>query len=132
MCNWTEHIMDVQCNNLIMHTSLIFFGYRFPSQKFILYHFLSNLYLLVFSLFFSPIRFPSLESYMAAVIMGHLIIKFKSILFFPIALGIIFLVGISRLYTKSRFPHQIFGSWICGFFGLFVCIHFCEFLAFHR
>ena len=82
-------------------------------------------------LFFTP-RFPSLESYMAAVIMGHLIIKFKSILFFPIALGIIFLVGISRLYTKSRFPHQIFGSWICGFIGLFVCIHFCEFLAFHR
>jgi len=76
--------------------------------------------------------FPSLESYMAVVIMGHFVIAFKSLLLLPIALGVIFLVGISRIYTRSRFPHQIVGSWLLGIIGLFLCIRFCEYLELHR
>jgi membrane-associated phospholipid phosphatase len=76
--------------------------------------------------------FPSLESYMSVVILGHLVISFKSFLLFTIALGVVFIVGISRLYSRSRFPHQIVGSWILGVGGLFFSIYFCEYLAFHK
>lgn len=64
--------------------------------------------------------------------MGHFVIAFKSLFLLPIALGVIFLVGISRIYTRSRFPHQIVGSWLLGSIGLFSCIKFCEYLELHK
>lgn len=69
---------------------------------------------------------PSLESHMSVVVMGHLFMHFKSILFAPIALIIVFIVGFSRLYSKSRFVHQVIVSWISGVFGLFVGLSICR------
>jgi membrane-associated protease RseP (regulator of RpoE activity) len=76
--------------------------------------------------------FPSLETYMAVVITGHLVIHFQSILLFPLAAAIVGVVGISRLYTKSRFPHQIIGSCLLGTIGLFLGLHLCEKSDIHR
>jgi len=64
--------------------------------------------------------FPSLESYMSVVIFGHMCFSFKTIFFIPLAIPIVLVVGFSRIYSRARFPHQIFGSWILGFVGLMV------------
>ena len=62
--------------------------------------------------------FPSLESYMSIVIIGHLMLHYKSLIFFLFGSLLIFVIGISRLHSKSRFFHQILGSWILGLLGL--------------
>lgn len=62
--------------------------------------------------------FPSLESYMAVVIFGQLMMKFQYVWLWVLAVSCIFLVGFSRVYTCARFPHQILGSWVLGFLGL--------------
>jgi membrane-associated phospholipid phosphatase len=55
---------------------------------------------------------------MAVVVMGHFVIALKSFLLLPLALLVIFAVGFSRVYSRSRFPHQIVGSWFLGVVGL--------------
>jgi membrane-associated phospholipid phosphatase len=75
--------------------------------------------------------FPSLETYMAVVITGHIVLHFKSILLLPFALSVIFIIGVSRLYAKSRFPHQVFGSAILGTIGLFLGLQWCDISTIH-
>jgi membrane-associated phospholipid phosphatase len=82
--------------------------------------------------FFFFFRFPSLESYMAVVIMGHLFFHLNNIYFLPIALSVVALVGLSRIYSRSRFPHQIIGSYIFGFGGLIVGMECCDRMSFHK
>jgi hypothetical protein len=73
---------------------------------------------------------------MSVVIMGHLFIHIKTwqiqVLFFPIAGFIIFIVGFSRIYSRSRFPHQVLGSWVFGLIGLIISHHTCEHMSFHK
>lgn len=77
--------------------------------------------------------FPSLESYMSVVIMGHLFFSLKSILLLPLGLLVVFVVGFTRVYSCSRFPHQVVGSWLLGFFGLLVCMHIVDnYIKFHK
>eukprot|EP01038_Epipyxis_sp_PR26KG_P009209 gene9209-12419_t len=76
--------------------------------------------------------FPSRESYISIVIMGHILIHLKSILFSPIAIIVIFITGFSRIFAKSRFPHQIVGSWVLGVVGLGVGMHCCDKMEFHK
>ena len=75
--------------------------------------------------------FPSLETYMAVVITGHFVLHFGSFLMFPFALAVVCVIGVSRLYTKSRFPHQIFGSAILGIIGLLIGIQWCDMSNIH-
>eukprot|EP01031_Cornospumella_fuschlensis_P039606 gene39606-48217_t len=70
--------------------------------------------------------FPSLESYMSVVIIGHMFVTTKHLIILPLGGAVIFLVGFSRVYSKSRFPHQIVGSWILGVFGLIGGFAFCS------
>jgi len=76
--------------------------------------------------------FPSLESYMSVVILGHMCISFKTILFVPIAIPVIFIVGFSRIYSRARFPHQIVGSWILGLLGLGIFDIISNRIGFHK
>lgn len=76
--------------------------------------------------------FPSLECHMSVVILGHFLIYFKIWLLLPLAILIISLVGFSRLYARSRFPHQVVGSWMSGFVGLFLAMQCCHQIGFHR
>ena len=73
--------------------------------------------------------FPSLESYMSIVVLGHIGAHLPSAALFlwaPFSVGVTFVIGLSRLYAKSRFPHQIVGSWILGGVGLIGVMHLCE------
>ena len=79
----------------------------------------------------SESRFPSVESYMAVVIMGHLFLSLKSVLLLPLGIVVVFIVGFSRIYSRSRFPHQIMASWFLGFVGLVSSRHCCEKMSFH-
>ena len=76
--------------------------------------------------------FPSMESYMSVVVMIHLYISFKSKLFLPVALFVIFMVGFSRVYSRARFPHQVAGSWLLGLLGLYASMHCCNHMEFHN
>jgi len=62
--------------------------------------------------------FPSLESYMSVVILNHFCMFYNFILVFPFAVAVTFIIGISRVYSRSRSPHQIVGSWVTGLIGL--------------
>lgn len=42
------------------------------------------------------------------------------------------LVGFSRVYSASRFPHQIAASYATGLVGLLLSRHCCEHMAFHK
>ena len=75
--------------------------------------------------------FPSLESYMAVVVMGHLTMHLQSVAFGLMAVVVAFVVGVSRLYSRARFPHQVFGSWLLGVPGLFVSTHCCTSMGLH-
>lgn len=73
--------------------------------------------------------FPSLESYMSVVILGHIAVHLPNyglLLWIPFSLGLTFIIGVSRLYARSRFPHQIVGSWFLGVIGLVGVMHLCE------
>ncbi len=63
---------------------------------------------------------------MSVVVLGHLYLSWRSLLFLPVALAVIALVGFSRVYTRSRFPHQVVGSWLLGVVGLLASMHCCE------
>jgi hypothetical protein len=69
---------------------------------------------------------------MSVVIMGHLSLGLHSVLFLPLALAVVLVVGFSRVYSRSRFPHQVVGSWLCGLAGLAIGMHCCEQMNFHR
>ena len=72
--------------------------------------------------------FPSLESHMGVVVVGHIFLRTWSWIFLPFGIAIVFLVGFSRVYSRSRFPHQIVASWLSGLVGLIGGIHYCEVL----
>ena len=55
---------------------------------------------------------------MSVVILGHFCMFYNFILVFPFAVAVTFIIGISRVYSRSRFPHQIVGSWVTGLIGL--------------
>lgn len=76
--------------------------------------------------------FPSLESYMSVVIMAHLFIALKSLILLVLGVVVVFIVGFSRVYSRSRFPHQVMGSWFAGVIGLVFGMHCCEKMAFHE
>ena len=76
--------------------------------------------------------FPSIETYMSVIIFGHFLIAQKVLYLWPIAAIIILFIGFTRLYSKSRFPHQIIGSMILGFVGLFGGIEGCNYVEFHK
>eukprot|EP01031_Cornospumella_fuschlensis_P047961 gene47961-58749_t len=76
--------------------------------------------------------FPSLESYMSVVIIGHMFVTTKYLIILPLGGVVIFLVGFSRVYSKSRFPHQIVGSWILGVFGLIGGFAFCSIVKINK
>ena len=63
-------------------------------------------------------RFPSIESHMSVVILGHFCMFYNFILVFPLAAIVTFVIGLSRVYSRSRFPHQIVASWLTGLLGL--------------
>ncbi len=63
---------------------------------------------------------------MAVVITGHFALHFHSFLIFPFALAVDCVIGVSRLYTKSRFPNQLFGSAILRIIELLIGLQWCE------
>lgn len=79
--------------------------------------------------------FPSLESYMSVVVMGNIFSLIENwnlkLAFTPLGLFIVILIGFSRVYTRSRFPHQIVGSWILGTIGLVLVKSLCYRIQFH-
>jgi hypothetical protein len=66
--------------------------------------------------------FPSIESYMSVVVFGHLCYVYRSLTLIILGTTMCFLIGTSRIFSRSRFPHQIVGSWILGIFGIFMVI----------
>jgi ADP-dependent phosphofructokinase/glucokinase len=68
---------------------------------------------------------------MAVVVMGHLCLSLWSLGLIPVAILVVLLVGFSRVYSQSRFPHQIVGSWISGLIGLIASLHCCDKISFH-
>lgn len=77
--------------------------------------------------------FPSVESYMSVVVMGHLYkYKYTSIFFLIISILVVFAVGFSRVYARSRFPHQIVCSWMAGFVGLLLGEVFYGYMRFEK
>ena len=75
--------------------------------------------------------FPSLESYMSVIIMMHFTWH-TSLWMLPLSLFVIGIVGFSRVYVRSRFPHQVVGSWLLGFLGLAVGGECCNRMKFHE
>jgi hypothetical protein len=69
---------------------------------------------------------------MSVVVTGHLLMHFQSVFFVPLAVIVVLIVGFSRLYSKSRFVHQVVVSWISGVFGLFVGLSICRKVNFDR
>ena len=68
---------------------------------------------------------------MAVVVLGHLCLSLQSFALVPVAVIVILVVGFSRIYSQSRFPHQIIGSWIAGCVGLVVTLQCCNTISFH-
>ena len=70
--------------------------------------------------------FPSLESYMAVVIFGYILHRTTAITLklclAPLFLAVTAVVGVSRVYSCSRFAHQILASWLLGFLGLAITV----------
>lgn len=66
------------------------------------------------------------------IIVGHIFLHTKSFLFLPFGIAIILVVGFSRVYARSRFPHQIVASYILAIPGLFIAIHYCDQMDFQN
>jgi len=73
--------------------------------------------------------FPSVESHMAVVVIGHLFRASLSWVVLVFGIPLILVVGFSRVYSRARFPHQIAASYVSGLVGLIVGIHYCEVLG---
>lgn len=69
---------------------------------------------------------------MSVIILGHIAIHFQSVLFIILAVFVTLVVGFSRIYSRSRFPHQVVGSWLLGLVGLSGGMHCCEKMNFHK
>lgn len=83
--------------------------------------------------------FPSLETHMSVVIMGHIYIHYYNTLRFyqssiVVCLAVILggIVGVSRLYARSRFPYQIYMSYLTGLIGLILSMRCCSSLRVHE
>ena len=72
--------------------------------------------------------FPSLESHMGVVIVGHIFLRTWSWVFLLFGIALVLLISFSRVYSRARFPHQVVASWLSGFVGLIGGIHYCEIL----
>lgn len=73
--------------------------------------------------------FPSLESHMAVVVIGHIFKCTSHWLVLFLGIPLVLLVGFSRIYSRARFPHQIIASYLSGIVGLLIGIHYCEVLG---
>jgi len=73
--------------------------------------------------------FPSVESHMAVVVIGHIFRATLSWLVLLFGVPLVLLIGFSRIYSRARFPHQIVASYVSGIVGLIVGIHYCEVLG---
>lgn len=69
---------------------------------------------------------------MSVVITGHFFVAYQYVLLIPLGIFISALIGFSRLYSRSRFPHQVVGSYLSGFVGLVLSKHCCDKMAFHK
>lgn len=69
---------------------------------------------------------------MSVVVLGHLLVVWRSLLFLPVALLVVLLVGFTRVYSRSRFPHQVVGSWLLGVVGLVASMHCCQRAELHK
>jgi len=87
-------------------------------------------------LFEESYGFPSMESYMSVVVMAHFVVHSKmKVLMIPVAIFVVFIVGFSRVYARSRFPHQVVGSWLLAFVGMAVgaeCCNRMDFRGMHK
>eukprot|EP00968_Pinguiococcus_pyrenoidosus_P020170 scaffold2314_cov267-Pinguiococcus_pyrenoidosus.AAC.16 len=76
--------------------------------------------------------FPSLETHMAVVIFGDFVLRMRSwlalITLTPIFGALVLFIGFSRVYSCARFPHQILGSFLTGFVGLWTALEVVEYV----
>lgn len=63
---------------------------------------------------------PSLECHMGVVILFHISYHYNYYLLYLLNSMIVFVIGLSRIYSRSRFPFQIICSWATGIIGLIV------------
>jgi len=63
---------------------------------------------------------------MSVVIIGHLLMCYPSVVGLVVGLPTVFVIGFSRVYSRSRFPHQIVGSWFLGVLGLLISVDCCK------
>lgn len=76
--------------------------------------------------------FPSIESYMSIIIIGHWWLQTLSLFYFILGAALCFIIGSTRVLAKSRFPHQIVGSWLLGIGGLVVGFYIADILGLQR
>jgi hypothetical protein len=63
---------------------------------------------------------------MSVVVIGHLLMCYPTLVGLVAGLSTIFVIGFSRVFSKSRFPHQIVGSWLLGVLGLLISVDCCK------
>lgn len=68
---------------------------------------------------------------MSIVVFGDLFLHYPHFWLLVLSAALSALIGFSRVYSNSRFPHQIIGSWISGMIGLFLSWHCCAHMSFH-
>ena len=69
---------------------------------------------------------------MCIVLTGHIYFLTKSVYWLIFGIMITIIVGLSRIFALSRFPHQIIGSWLAGFAGLTVGEYLIERHGIHK
>lgn len=75
---------------------------------------------------------PSLETHMSVVILVHFSLYTAPMFTMLPAVLLALLVGFSRVYARSRFPHQVALSLISGVVGLLLGRICCERMSFHN
>ena len=63
---------------------------------------------------------PSIESYMSVIIFLNISYHYKSILVVLLGSVVTIIIGLSRLYSRCRFPFQIINSWVFGVLGFII------------
>lgn len=76
--------------------------------------------------------FPSIESYMSIVVVGHWWLHTLSLFYLLLGIALCFVIGSTRVLGRSRFPHQIVGSWLLGLVGLVVSFYIIDVLKLQR
>jgi hypothetical protein len=69
---------------------------------------------------------------MCVVLTGHIYFVTKHVFVLVIGIILTIIVGFSRIFALSRFPHQIIGSWLAGSAGLILGEYFCERHGIHK